>query len=275
MPCQHVICAQSIPYEAMEDIRHRISQCEQYHPSPMKGKSQNTDKPNFDGPINPDTWFIPTHRSSQTTDRIMFILKEPWGDGGVDWPDILLKRNNMYDFIDDGGQSTYKPMVILANMIGTHSAYNDIINQLYSANVYTVFKESCGIMEVNKFSGDKSSDDAVITDYAKKNLDLLSEQIQVYNPNIIIIGIGKNASNILIHEDNMTGTYKIFGETVVADKRNLQYPQSEHYCSYATDNRIYIVTYHPSYTENYRPYDTEKYCNAIYEAVKTWKLQHK
>lgn len=109
----------------------------------------------------------------------------------------------------------------------------------------------------------------------QKNLDLLSEQIQVYNPNIIIIGIGKNASNILIHEDNMTGTYKIFGETVVADKRNLQYPQSEHYCSYATDNRIYIVTYHPSYTENYRPYDTEKYCNAIYEAVKMWKLQHK
>lgn len=265
---QNLISGQSVPETALIEIRQKISRCIQYHPRQQDGQYIDTDKPNFDGPIDPDKWYISSRRNLKTDDRIMFVLKEPWGNGNIDWPKVLKEDYRSLTDFRDGGLPTYKPMIIIANMIGKQVTYNSVINDIYSQNSYTVFKESCGIMEVNKFSGGTRSSDYIITDYARKNLDLLSEQIDVYNPTIVIIGIGRQASEVLIKEVS-PGRFEIFGDTVMANKTKLEYPKSLYCCSYATNKRIYIVTYHPSAIVN-----KEQYCNAIYEAVRLWKLKY-
>lgn len=247
--------AQNIPYEELKDIRRQIEACQ-----PLDGIDKGL-LPNYDGPINIEKWYRPNTRSLPSPYRIMFVLKEPWGEGGRD----LSKECNDMQRLPYDGKSTYKPMVVIANMIVKgRQDYDGMATLAEQEEGFSIFKESSGIMEVSKFSGGTNSNNYEIAQYAEQNMQLLSRQIEVYKPNIVIIGVGKFASDRIVKK-SPSGNYIIFGKEQMAIPIMLKYPVSDYCCAYKTAECLYVVTYHPNARVK-----KDKYCEAIYIAVQDW-----
>lgn len=261
--------AQSIPYDQLSEIRKKIETL----PVPDKNKNdvvtfENFDKPNYDGPIDSSKWYLKEKRKIKTDDRILFVLKEPWGNGNVDWPAVLRSRKTLSEF-GGGGVGTYKPLVSIVNMLVRGCTYDSILNNIYSQDCYTIFKDCSAIIEVNKFSGYTRSVDSEIAAFARKNLDLLSRQIDVYKPTVVVICAGNGASNVFIKEEGPNyNIYNIFGKIVPANKRPVVNSKNYKWFQYPTNDCLYIVTYHPNAYIN-----KKEYCTAIVKAIRDWKNQ--
>lgn len=247
-----------VPSDDIKEIKQMIKQCERIGPEPTESGHVDIDKPNIDGIINPDSWF-----GNKTENRILFVLKEPWGNGGRNLPEEIISENKM----PPDGWQTYKPMITIANMIekGTrdYAGENSAAN---SEKSYTVFKNCSGIIEVNKFSGYTQSSNSLIARYAEKNLELLQRQIDVYKPTIVIIGVGEPASNVLVKKSDNGNSYIIFRKEY-NNVRKVALANMCKYCyAYFTEKCVFIVTYHPS-----ARIKKEIYCTSIYDVVKKWK----
>ena len=247
-----------IPSGDIEEIEQMIKQCQRIGTEPIENGHVDIDKPNIDGIINPDSWF-----GNKTENRILFVLKEPWGDGDRNLPQEIMKENEMQR---DGWQ-TYRPMITIANMIEKETRdYAGENSAAISEKSYTVFKNCSGIIEVNKFSGYTQSSNSLIAQYAKENLELLRRQIDVYKPTIVIIGVGEPASNVLVKKSDIGNCYEIFGKEY-NNVRMVALANMCKYCyAYFTEKCVFIVTYHPS-----ARIKKEIYCTSIYDVVKRWK----
>ena len=70
-----------VPIDDIKGLEYQIRQCERIGAEPGGAGHKNLDKPNIDGVINPVVWF-----DGKTENRILYVLKEPWGDGGRNLP---------------------------------------------------------------------------------------------------------------------------------------------------------------------------------------------
>jgi hypothetical protein len=124
-------------------------------------------------------------------------------------------------------------------------------------NPLEAFK-SIACINIKKIPGGRYSEQKKIEKAYNEHKDLLKEQIETYNPDIVICG------NTLpyLSMDNyfVKDNRKAFGAN----------PKSR-YCYYALNDRLYINTYHPAYKPGDRGF-WAKCIENIFNAVSAWEI---
>lgn len=238
---------QPIPRKQINEINRKIDRI----PCDREGA-----KPNRDGPIELEKWYDKTKRYRPSEFRILFLLKEAYGDDtrGLDLTELRRAESSLLCMDAGEGRPTYAPMVAIANMLVMSQSYDQV--QINSINAYTIFKECSAIVEVKKEYGTSISSNSNIRRHAIVNKNLIEEQIRVYNPNVVII-CGNN-----LYEGIFIEGKKVFGEqTNGFGKLRV----NSKFSYYSNDHCIYINTYHPSSRVN-----KNDYCTEIVEAVRKW-----
>lgn len=229
-----------------------------------KGKQYPGETIVLDGIIEPNKWYVSDY-------RILFVLKEPWGGNNKESVDIRsVNRDAKVIPEDRDGGETYRPMVAIANMLVKEiDDYNAVSGSIDGSEAWSLFKGCSAIVEVKKIYGGSESYDWNIRDHARNNAELLKEQIRVYNPNVVIIGLNNLLDGILINDD--VGGYEVFGEHVnYNDVKFITIRDKEFKC-YSTDNRIYINAFHPSYVGSNRAKKyLDEYCEEIVRVAREW-----
>ena len=207
----------------------------------------------LDGIIEPEKWYA-------SKCRILFVLKEAWGGDNQGVIDIRAERRKDTKIPTDGN-GTYRPMVAIANMLVKDlDDFNAISGSINSSEAWSVFKGCSAIMEIKKIYGGTESIDKNIRDHALVNAELLEKQVEVYNPNVVIIGVNNLLDGILV-KDN-----KVFGDHINNDDVEYITIQGKKFKCYYTDNRIYINAYHPQYGSFY----IKEYCEEIVRVAREW-----
>jgi uracil-DNA glycosylase len=136
---------------------------------------------------------------------------------------------------------------------------SDILKEidLNNPDLLTALK-SVALINVKKIPGNTSANPSKIAEAYKKNKHILKEQIEVYNPNIVICG----------------NTLQYFSEDnyfVKKDRTRLEHG-NHHY--YPLTDRLYLQTYHPAYKSSDRDFEI-KYIDKIVQAVNNWKSTYR
>lgn len=218
----------------------------------LKGKQYPGKTIVLDGIIEPEKWYV-------SDCRILFVLKEAWGGDNQGIIDIRAERRKDTKIPTDGNQ-TYRPMVAIANMLVKDMDYNAVAGSINGSEAWTVFKGCSAIMEIKKIYGGPRSDDNVIMDHARINAELLEEQVRVYNPNIVVIGVNNLLDDILVKSN------EVFGEFVNYYDIEYIHIRGKEFECYKTDKRIYINAYHPQYGNFY----IQEYCEEIVRVARDW-----
>ncbi len=216
-----------------------------------------------DGPIEVEKWFGSNSRKYPSDFRIMFILKEAYGDDTIcrDLTQYRRDEKSIMDMDAKEGRPTYKPMVTIANMLVNNVQYYDIDPSTRDA--YSIFKECSAIVEAKKEYGKPESKDYDIKTHAKKNKDIIYRQVEVYNPNVVIMCANNWFDGIFVNE--RSNGYEVFGDDIgYGDIKTISINGKEFKC-FCTDKRIYINAYHPS-----NRYSKEEYCTSIVDVVREW-----
>lgn len=242
-----IYAQQTVPWRQINEIKRRIENlsCE-----------REGAKANIDGPIEIEKWYDKNKRSHPSDFRILFLLKEAYGDDirGLDLTELRREETSLLCMDAGEGRPTYAPMVAIANMLVMNQSYNQV--QTNSTNAYTIFKECSAIVEVKKEYGTSKSSNSNIRRHAIVNKDLIEEQIRVYNPNVVIICGNNLYEGIFIEGSKVFGVFTSgVGKLRVNNK----------FSYYYNDHCIYINTYHPSSRVN-----KNDYCSEIVEAVREW-----
>ncbi len=234
---------QMVPKDEIELIDEKIK---------LKGKQYPGKTIVLDGIIEDEKWYASKY-------RILFVLKEAWGgDEGV--VDIRAERRKDTKIPTDGN-GTYRPMVAIANMLVKDlDDFNAISGSINSSEAWSVFKGCSAIMEIKKIYGGTRSSDNDIKAHATINAELLEEQVRVYNPNIVVIGVNNLLDDILVKNN------EVFGEHVNYDDVEFITIHGKRFKCYYTDNRIYINAYHPQYGNFY----IQEYCEEIVRVAREW-----
>lgn len=208
---------------------------------------KSTDIPIFDGVINPKEYI-------KTFPKILWILKESNSEEKKSWSFIdcfsnsnwLLKHNNLASIrrviyvshgILDPNITTWKDMPW-----STESICHESVKKIAYINI-------------KKHPGGNTANDNIIRQAAISNYSLLKKQIEIYKPNIVILG-----NTLKYFDDNLID---LFGE----DIGNYQISNlNNHY--YQTQNRLYINAYHPSIRG--KGFTDAKYVMDIVKICKDW-----
>lgn len=218
----------------------------------------------LDGIIEPEKWYASEY-------RILFVLKEPWGGSNKESIDIRsVNRDAKVVPEDRDGGETYRPMVAIANMLVKEiDDYDAVSGSIDGSEAWSVFKGCSAIVEVKKIYGGSGSYDWVIRDHARNNAELLEEQVRVYNPNIVVIGVNNLLDDILVKDNEVFGddiNYNDVKYITIRDKEFKCYSTNK-----ATDNRIYINAFHPSYVGSNRAKKyLDEYCEEIVRVAREW-----
>lgn len=243
---------QVVPWNKIREINNQIRNI---------SCSREGVKANIDGPIEIEKWYNGNLRSRPSDLRILFLLKEAYGSDtlGVDLSELRRFEKSLLDMDSDEGRPTYAPMVDIVNMLVLNQNYEQVHQQVKSVGAYTIFKECSAIVEVKKEYGESKSYNSDIKNHARKNKELIKKQIEVYNPNVVILCGNNIYEGIFVTHDN---GHMVFGD-LANDNANLRvHPQFKYYYN---DRRIYINTYHPSARVN-----KSDYCTEIVEVVRQW-----
>lgn len=242
---------QSIPWQQINEINRKIDRI---------SCDREGAKPNRDGPIELEKWYDKNKRSRPSEFRILFLLKEAYGDDiqGLDLTKLRREESSLMCMDAGEGRPTYAPMVAIANMLVMNQQYDQV--QINSTKAYTTFKECSAIVEVKKEYGTSKSSNSNIKRHARNNQKIIEEQIVVYNPNVVILCGNNIYENIFITHDVLG--HKAFG---VPANNVGQLRVNSKFSYYYNDHCIYINTYHPSSRVN-----KNDYCTEIVEAVRGW-----
>ena len=240
---------QLVPWEDINNINSRIL-----------SQSPTT---KTDGPIEVEKWFGTNCREYPSDFRIMFILKEAYGNDTIcrDLTQYRREENSIMDMDAKEGRPTYKPMVIIANMLVNNAQYYDIDPSTRKA--YSIFKECSAIVEAKKEYGKPDSKDSDIKKHARKNKSIIYRQVEVYNPNVVIMCANNWYDGIFVNEKS--NGYEVFGDDIGYDNIKTISINGKEFKCFCTDKRIYINAYHPS-----NRYSKEEYCTNIVEIVREW-----
>src|SRR5690606_11491161 len=180
--------------------------------------------------------------------KILWILKEPYDDFdengnpvGGDWAldEVLRKKLSFSEF--EGGRKTYLPMIYTSwGILNGFQLWGEMGNVHSDPSMIEALK-SVAYINVKKLPGYTTSQASVIEAAYKENKDILKDQIDVYNPDVVIGG----------------STLYMFFNDLGLSSADFQSLGSVEYS--IKDERIYICAYHPSN----RTVKEEIYCDDI------------
>ena len=245
-----------VPWDKISAIDEKIK---------IKGRQYPGKTIVLDGIIEPEKWYA-------SDCRILFVLKEAWGGDNQDVIDIRAENRKAMVVPGDKGDGgeTYRPMVTIANMLVYDLDYNAVSGSIYGGEAWSAFKGCSAIIEIKKIYGGTESIDNNIKDHASINAELLDEQVRVYNPNIVVIGVNNLLDGILIKD--VVGGYEVFGEDEIVNYNDVEYIhiRGKEFKCYKTDNRIYINAFHPSYVSTFAQNYFKEYCEEIVRVAREW-----
>ena len=118
--------------------------------------------------------------------------------------------------------------------------------------------------EIKKEYGKSQSDDNIIKDHARKNKSIIYKQVEIYNPNVVILCLNNLLDGIFVNQE--VGGYEVLGDQVPgANIKTIRVNGKEFYCYY-NDKRIFINAYHPSWWY----LNKEEYCDEIVRVINEW-----
>ena len=196
-------------------------------------------EPVIDGIVSLDEYI-------DTNPKILWILKEPYdemdGTGGG-WQLVRdFPKDEEGNYFFKGGKSTWRPIVYICYAIfNQYADFNKMPNIDINPEMTKVLNK-IAVINISKVPGSTRSNGKLIEKAFHKNKEILSKQIEIYNPDIIIGG-------------NTLGYF--------FDKLN-QFTDSGSVYYYKKENRLWINAYHPAHTQ----FNRETYVNEIISAVK-------
>lgn len=215
----------------------------------IKSKNPNIE-PISDGIIN-----IKEYLNSKY--KILWILKESNdldenGEGGGWCLNEELNKISSWTEKKGAGTRTIQRMVY-----SSYGILNNLVTWENMPSIYepTVLKSLKQIAYINlkKLPGGNKSNDNEIRNAYIENKNIILNQIQTYNPDIIITG---NTLQYIFEDLNINPE----NQKMVDDKTN-------NTSYYFDKKRLYIDTYHPAYFK----VKEEIYCNEILSAVDIWE----
>ncbi len=193
-----------------------------------------------DGVINPYSYY-------DANPKILWVLKEANSTEKTDW--------NYQDFFKYTWHKHSNIMAVRRIVFTTYGLFN-MINHLeelplWSDSNYQKEVKKMAIINIKKTPGSENVDDSVISAAYAENRELIKEQIELYNPNVVIFG----------------GTFRFFPWEDIpgATRETKQTLNNSAY--YPTADRLYISTSHPSY----RKLQDKEYIMGIVKIYKKWK----
>jgi len=151
--------------------------------------------------------------------KILWILKEPYGDAGFSYADYINKKFIFQKPFPTSGNMWSKIIYINYGILNGFQFWNDIPFLNENQQVFDALKQ-CALINLSKLPGETSSPDLHIKELYEKNRSLIHEQINFINPEIIICG----------------GTLKF----IMEDLPNLKPFIKDDNRAYYYDNKIYI-----------------------------------
>lgn len=204
--------------------------------------------PLLDGIINPDLYF----NRSLTKYRILWILKEPYDDfdksenpvgGGWNYRAAMNDNPIRFSKISTWQRIAYASYGIL----NSFCQYDDMDFIDKNPVIFEAVKH-IAFINVKKLPGGKNSSEASIKNAYANHKSILLQQIETYQPDIII---GGNTLPYFIKDLNLDSG-------ILYENNDPKY--------YLKDSRLYLLSYHPSYYKNDE--DVEDYINDIINVVK-------
>jgi hypothetical protein len=205
--------------------------------------------PIVDGVIDAEKYLEAKH-------KILWILKEPH-DEWVTVKKTGQRRNGGWNLAESYAELTPEDINVKARLVARRimEATYRILPEIQKP--LEAFK-SVACINIKKIPGGRYSDQKEIKKTYSVHKDLLKEQIETYNPDIVICG------NTLpyLSMDNyfVKNNRKTFGTN----------PKSR-YCYYALKDRLYINTYHPAYKPGDKDF-WDKCAENIFNAVSDWEI---
>lgn len=218
-------------------------------------------KCNSDVVIDPYSYF------NSALPRILWVLKEPYGNDGINQAYDKQRATCISDIWrngDNSGKQTFLPMIKLANYIAGNGL------QYKTVQSYTYFKQTTGYINIKKVPGKSRSSDTEISSsfLIPEYNSMINSQVKIYNPDVIIFGntfscisqeflknnsfFGELKKKKLGEESKLNiSEISIFGDRVeVSDC--LCFLSGVECCGdlgvYSGD-RLYFDAYHPSYSK--------------------------
>ena len=203
-----------------------------------------------DGIINEDKYY---HLGSNSP-RILWILKEP-NTSDLQWDyQNLLSTNQLSTSRNYNIQTIRRVLYTSYGILNNFMEYSSM-PFIYEEQVFGI-GESIAYINVNKNPGaGGQSIENLLAENAKVYQEIVNTQIEIYNPDIIILG---NVARFLDRS--------LFNNTVKSYTNESTCNTALYECS----DRIIIDAYHPGYIMK-----EAVYCDEIIEGAKRWWSKHK
>lgn len=236
-------------------------------------------KGNADGVIAPEEYF------DYHGKKILWLLKEAWGEGCANQAEDLSRITVASDYFSDrntDGFQTYKPMIKLAGLMQGFSDFDAFT----SKEAFCSFVESTSFVNCKKIPGATNSDDNLIGRFARQNRSLIEKQVHLYNPHVIIGGntlrhffpVKSSTSSIFeqikLHQDGKKAvglegieSYSVFGDKVPVENCRALKKNGYDFGVYVGDNYLFIDADHPSYAKR-----ADDYCAALFDIISSAHL---
>lgn len=186
----------------------------------------------------------------ETKPRIAWILKEAWDKEIGDWYMSDLIREKYIKNISTC--STFKNVAYVSYGIQNNLLWDDI-PWIYKEQEVVDALKSIAWLNISKIAGDTTSPDARITSAYEVWNDILKKQLNIFDPQIIILG------NTLKWVQNLFSI------------ENLDYIKYNSAHAYVLpDKKIIIDAYHPSSTQD----TNEKYTDNIVNVIRLAKEKY-
>lgn len=157
---------------------------------------------NSDGIIDPDKYW--DHNGL----KILWLLKESYGEGGVDQALQRQKAqaaSEIFDARNTDGFSTFGPIIRLANILQSQESDDPYT----SPGSWEHFKTSTSYVNIKKIPGISESKPKEIEAAFHENASMLEEQVSLYSPNVII---GGHTLGYLLCRDRIPNSSSFFEE---------------------------------------------------------------
>ena len=198
----------------------------------------------IDGVIDPEKYLNAKY-------RILWILKEANSETDT-WS--YLEKFKDKDWLYKCGKSipTLKRIIYTTYGILRDCEWSEIPDA--SSEESFVPLQEIAIINIKKIPGGSTSETDEIQQAYYKNQELLKQQIETYNPNVVIFG---NTLQYFYKSD--------FEGLETAEKQNTEYGNAV----YETDNKLYIHTWHPAVRG--AGFTDKEYVMDIVNIVRNWK----
>jgi len=208
---------------------------------------KNKKDPVTDGIINIDNYIGVKY-------KILWILKEPTEeideDGGWNLIDYIFQKTNISEF--GKSKKTFLPIMMV-----NYGILNNFENYLCANNGMLDYLKCYAHINIKKIPGLSKSNENELLTYYNKYKNIIIEQIDSYNPQIIIFGLGGG---------------KVFNSISKDLDLNFDSSKGDSAWYLIKNDKIYINAYHPSQRKASTNLSKEQYCNDIINCVKEWEM---